>query len=188
MHCAKLYQALSNATQQEGLKSNRMVVFATIFANQVAFEMNQRLATESKQPLGPAAELPKHIAYRTMKAAFENVAKSPENPIQVSDVRDLRFMAQIFERQGKHEELFKLWDEAPATLKTILEVNHDDMLLLKNDILRKVRWLRYILKHTVMHPDSCRKEMKDNCKHPYFEAILKNRLVEKLMLINISTL
>jgi hypothetical protein len=55
----------------------------------------------------------------------------------MEDMRDLRFMAQIFSRQGAHEKLFEVWDKPPPALQGLMQGFSDDVYLMKMDILKK---------------------------------------------------
>jgi N-terminal acetyltransferase B complex non-catalytic subunit len=51
-------------------------------------------------------------------------------------MRDLRFMASIYQRQNRVAELFKLWDEPPEALQKVFDDHGTDILILRADIAR----------------------------------------------------
>jgi N-terminal acetyltransferase B complex non-catalytic subunit len=56
--------------------------------------------------------------------------------VRVSDMRDLRFMASIYQRQNRVAELFKLWAEPPESLRKVFKDHETDILILQADIAR----------------------------------------------------
>lgn len=59
-----------------------------------------------------------------------------DDPIAVKDIRDLRFMAQIYARQSQFKELFALWDNPPSRLEALLRTHKDDVVQMKTLMLR----------------------------------------------------
>ncbi|RMZ73963.1 cytoskeleton organization [Pyrenophora seminiperda CCB06] len=49
------------------------------------------------------------------------------DPLAFEDIRDLRFMAEIYARQNKCRELIDLWDRPPAPLQTLMATHQDDL-------------------------------------------------------------
>ena len=65
-----------------------------------------------------------------------------DDPIAVKDIRDLRFMAEIFRRQDRCAELFSLWDNPPTSLKKLMKTHRDDLISLKTRLLKQQNdWL-----------------------------------------------
>ena len=54
-----------------------------------------------------------------------------DEPTSIQDERDLRFMAQVFSRQGKGAELIDLWRNAPPALATKMEDRAVEFMQLK---------------------------------------------------------
>lgn len=59
-----------------------------------------------------------------------------KDQVQVQELRDLQFMAQIFARQARYVELFTLWDNPPERLETIMKTYHSDLNLLRVTLLK----------------------------------------------------
>ena len=59
------------------------------------------------------------------------------DPIAIEDIRDLRFMAEVYARQDKCKELFVLWDNPPDHLKDTMNTYRDDLINLKTKLLRR---------------------------------------------------
>ena len=53
----------------------------------------------------------------------------------VQNIRDLRFMWQVFSRQGKSTECMELWfmNEKPPAMRTLLEKHNDEVLQISFD-------------------------------------------------------
>jgi len=63
--------------QKEGLKTSKNIAFAAIFASQMSFEMQKKVADEKNQPLSPQAKIGGDLALARMKLVFQTAAKSP---------------------------------------------------------------------------------------------------------------
>ena len=57
--------------------------------------------------------------------------------IAIEDIRDLRFMGQIFARQGKCSERLELWRNPPAALEGLMKTHRDDLTGLKTILLKQ---------------------------------------------------
>ncbi|KAJ4370649.1 hypothetical protein N0V83_005170 [Neocucurbitaria cava] len=115
---------------KEGSPSKKLAHYAHILAVQLAAEQKEDPASNSSR----MCAIQFSLARKLMKQAYE---ASPDDPIAVKDIRDLRFMAEIFRRQGQHAELFSLWDNPPISLKKLLRTHRDDLMSLKTRILRE---------------------------------------------------
>jgi hypothetical protein len=63
--------------QKEGLKSCKNIAFASIFASQMSYEMQKKIADQSNQPLSDQAKIGRDLALARMKLVFQTAAKSP---------------------------------------------------------------------------------------------------------------
>jgi hypothetical protein len=59
------------------LKTSKNLTFAAIFASQMSFEMQKRLADQTNQPLSAQAKIGGDLALARMKLVFQTAAKSP---------------------------------------------------------------------------------------------------------------
>jgi N-terminal acetyltransferase B complex non-catalytic subunit len=64
------------------------------------------------------------LVRRLLKQAYEAAS---DDPIAFKDIRDLRFMGEIFARQGKCSELFEHWNRPPAALQDLLDKHQGDL-------------------------------------------------------------
>lgn len=55
----------------------------------------------------------------------------------IKDIRDLRFMAEIYARQNCCNELWDLWDNPPVHLQELMAKHKDDLTSLKTRFLRQ---------------------------------------------------
>ncbi|KAF2474751.1 uncharacterized protein BDR25DRAFT_111755 [Lindgomyces ingoldianus] len=104
---------------QENPQYKKRAAFALILANQLAYEKK----CASSEAISPAVEIQKRVAHQKMLQAFQNTTKSPNDPVRIQDSRDVRFMAQIFERQKLGLELTQLWSDAPDAIRNIMDAN-----------------------------------------------------------------
>ncbi|KAF2280833.1 uncharacterized protein EI97DRAFT_9361 [Westerdykella ornata] len=132
--------ALANC-QKEGFQKSKNVTFSLILASQLSYELQKRIADELQQPFTAQVNLMRDLALARVKLAFTNATKGDQTPVRVQNLKDLRFMAGIYERQSKLSELFELWDKATGPAKELLDNNSHDVLLLKVELLqRQQQW------------------------------------------------
>ncbi|KAH7132428.1 N-acetyltransferase B complex non catalytic subunit-domain-containing protein [Dendryphion nanum] len=131
-----VHEAIVQA-QLEGGLPKKQLVFTDILAMQMSHDVQKEVATRLEEPLDKKADITGKLALAKLKVAFNNAKKSPQDPVQIQELRDVQFMAQIFARHGQLKELFELWDTAAPTLKTILDKNHGDIVLLKAKLLQQ---------------------------------------------------
>lgn len=62
---------------------------------------------------------------------FDN---SQDETLRIRDMRDLRFMAEIYGRQGRSADLLKLWEQPPPALQEIMGKFSTDLTNLKVEI------------------------------------------------------
>jgi N-terminal acetyltransferase B complex non-catalytic subunit len=138
-----------------------LTYYTQIFAQQMSAEQKIR----TSQATGVAdrmAEIQLGVALKQMKDAFERpevASHTPDikfvdstdnhqtDPISVKDIRDLRFMAKIYARQGKCAELLRLWEAPPAHLQPIMEKHALDISLLTVDLLADAQQYELLEKH-----------------------------------------
>ncbi|ORY00002.1 N-acetyltransferase B complex non catalytic subunit-domain-containing protein [Clohesyomyces aquaticus] len=104
---------------QEGPTYRKRAVFSLILANQLSYERK----LEGRLAASPAVEIQKRVALNKMVLAFENTWKSPNDPVRVENMGDLRFMAQIFARQKLATEFATRINQAPESVQNILEAH-----------------------------------------------------------------
>ncbi|CAN9370096.1 unnamed protein product [Alternaria alternata] len=93
--------------------------FTQILAIQLAAEQQRGLPSGEMK-----SKLQSDLARRLMKQAYE---AAPDDPIAFKDIRDLRFMGEIFARQGKCNELLEHWDQPPAALQDLMTRHQGDL-------------------------------------------------------------
>ena len=93
--------------------------FTQILAIQLAAEQQRRLPSGEMK-----SKLQSDLARRLMKQAYEAAS---DDPIAFKDIRDLRFMGEIFARQGKCNELLEHWDQPPAALQDLMTRHQGDL-------------------------------------------------------------
>ncbi|KAF2109051.1 N-acetyltransferase B complex non catalytic subunit-domain-containing protein [Lophiotrema nucula] len=98
--------AIQQASQEKP-KNEKTVKFALILANQLAADKAEA-DLDPAQPPSITAKLQRTVAYSWLKKAWGNVSHAPKDPLRIEDMRDLRFMFKIFEKQGRIEELDQL--------------------------------------------------------------------------------
>ncbi|KAH8731426.1 hypothetical protein GQ44DRAFT_735904 [Phaeosphaeriaceae sp. PMI808] len=110
--------------------------FALIIATQISAEQKRAQAG----PQDRMAQLQADIALKLMKQAY--MAPS-DDLIAVKNIRDLRFMADIFNRQNRCHELIDLWENPPESVKDILHRHRQDLSSLITRLLRERKdWFR----------------------------------------------
>jgi N-terminal acetyltransferase B complex non-catalytic subunit len=93
--------------------------FTQILAVQLAAEQQLGL------PAGEVkSKLQFDLARRLLKQAYE---ADPDDPIAFKDIRDLRFMGEIFARQAKCNELLEHWSRPPAALQDLMNRHKGDL-------------------------------------------------------------
>ncbi|KAF1943638.1 hypothetical protein EJ02DRAFT_399997 [Clathrospora elynae] len=109
--------------------------YTQIVAIQLAAELQDISANDNGQKLQTQFD----VARLMMKRAYE---ASPDDPIAVKDIRDLRFMCEIFARQHKCNELWELLAYPPTTLRVLMRTHKDDLISLKTRLLLQQQdWL-----------------------------------------------
>ncbi|KAF2015993.1 hypothetical protein BU24DRAFT_422309 [Aaosphaeria arxii CBS 175.79] len=116
--------------------SKKQLAFTEILAYQLSMENAMETARRVNGPPDPQNNLRRELAYRRLLAAYRN-AGSEKEPVQIQNIRDLRFMAEIFYRQGRLAELLDLWNFPPPALKTLHDNNENDLDLLIAQLLGK---------------------------------------------------
>ncbi|KAL1793372.1 hypothetical protein ACET3X_008354 [Alternaria dauci] len=86
-----------------------------------------QLAAEQQRGL-PSGEMKRKLQFdlarRLMKQAYE---AAPDDPIAFKDIRDLRFMGEIFTRQAKCNELLEHWSRPPTALQDLMNRHQGDL-------------------------------------------------------------
>lgn len=131
-----------NKEKPAGIKKN--MYYLTILATELAAELNASVLAH------PSAPMQFVLAYRQLKQAYEkptvcnllknikrckNSNHAQDEAVAVRDIRDLRFMAEMFKRQGRLIELFELWDNPPPALKEVMSKHQSDLMSLKTRVL-----------------------------------------------------
>ncbi|KAF1845780.1 uncharacterized protein K460DRAFT_338347 [Cucurbitaria berberidis CBS 394.84] len=120
---------------KEGPPSKKIAHYTHILAVQLAAEQKN----DPSNPNAQMSQIQYGVARKLMKQAFE---ASSDDPIAVKDIRDLRFMADIFRWQDRCAELFALWDNPPARLRSLMKTHRDDLISLKTRfLLQQEDWL-----------------------------------------------
>ncbi|KAL5121989.1 methionyl-tRNA synthetase [Pleosporales sp. CAS-2024a] len=114
---------------KEGLTDKKQAHYTLIIATQLAAE--QRFIASGM--VDRMAQLQQDIALKLMKQSYE---ASSEEAIAVKDIRDLRFMGQIYGRQYRSRELRDLWDEPRKDLEIVMDRHRPDILAL----MEKLYW------------------------------------------------
>ncbi|KAL6706881.1 hypothetical protein ACN47E_005024 [Coniothyrium glycines] len=94
-------------------------------------------ALQKRQLLGGTdkmSDITLDVTRKQMKAAFE---AKPDDSIAIKDIRDLRFMADVYAKQDRCNELFALWDNPPNHLEQLMRTHRDDISSLKTRLLRQ---------------------------------------------------
>ncbi|KAI4918402.1 hypothetical protein J4E90_002786 [Alternaria incomplexa] len=96
-----------------------------------------QLAAEQQRGL-PQGEMKSKLQFdlarRLLKQAYE---AAPDDPIAFKDIRDLRFMGEIFARQAKCSELFEHWNHPPAALQDLMTKHRGDLWGMKIRLARQ---------------------------------------------------
>ncbi|XPT02151.1 hypothetical protein M3J09_011273 [Ascochyta lentis] len=127
----------------EGASSDKLTYYTQIFAQQMSAEQKIR-ASQVTGVADRMAEIQLGVALKQMKDAYE---RPESDPISVKDIRDLRFMAKIYARQGKWAELMELWKAPPAHLQPIMKKHALDISLLTVDVLANTQQHEQLEKH-----------------------------------------
>ncbi|KAF2657307.1 hypothetical protein K491DRAFT_714526 [Lophiostoma macrostomum CBS 122681] len=137
--------------RQDGYKSNKRVVFAQIFANQMLYETYVEMSRREKRDMNFVEKLPRELAFKPLQTAFSGQTGNLGDPGHVQDMRDLKLMADIFSRQDRLSELHRLWFSAdiPQNMIELCSKYRRDMYMLYLSLRRvsaSVDWsgLRYI--------------------------------------------
>ncbi|KAG9196320.1 hypothetical protein G6011_01441 [Alternaria panax] len=93
--------------------------FTQILAIQLAAEQQRGLPSGEMK-----CKLQFDLARRLLKQAYE---AAPDDPIAFEDIRDLRFMGEIFARQAKCNELLEYWSHPPAALQDLMNRHQSDL-------------------------------------------------------------
>ncbi|KAF2740443.1 hypothetical protein EJ04DRAFT_572274 [Polyplosphaeria fusca] len=125
--------ALQQANQERPT-NKKTLYFSLILAYQLAGEQTERTADPSKP--AQQAKIQLGMAYNMMKKAYTNAVKSSDDIAQVHDMRDLRFMGQIFKRQRRAEELISLWKDMPPSIRVIYHPNATEIHAIQIDTLK----------------------------------------------------
>ncbi|KAF3034462.1 hypothetical protein E8E11_003903 [Didymella keratinophila] len=127
----------------EAASTDKISYYTQIFAQQMSAEQKIQ-AGKAAGVADRMAEIQLAVALKQMKDAYE---RPESDPISVKDIRDLRFMAKIYARQGKFTQLLELWKAPPAHLAPILEKHALDISLLTVDILSSAQQYELLEKH-----------------------------------------
>ncbi|EUC41961.1 hypothetical protein COCMIDRAFT_104795 [Bipolaris oryzae ATCC 44560] len=103
--------------------------FIQILATQLAAEQQLQIPGASLK-----SKVQFELARRLLKQSYE---ASPDEPIACKDIRDLRFMGEIFARQRKCDELIELWNNPPATLKDLMTTHQADLQIMRIRLSRE---------------------------------------------------
>ncbi|KAF2033776.1 hypothetical protein EK21DRAFT_57934 [Setomelanomma holmii] len=107
--------------------------YALILITQLAAE--QKFASQGKDDR--MAQLQSDIALKFTKQSY---SANQNDPIAVKDIRDFRFLAEIFKRQNRVRELQQLWSEPPnkALEQIVLHQHRDDLNSVMTNVLREL--------------------------------------------------
>ncbi|KAF2499190.1 hypothetical protein BU16DRAFT_523693 [Lophium mytilinum] len=118
--------------------SNAKPFFTYIVASQ--------LSAEKEKSLGNAtgAMIASSVAYKFLKAAWDNVESKPGAVDRITDTRQLRLMYQIFQRQNRGKEFLELLEKAPPGIQAILSANHLEVLKWRLDTTKEEKLWRQL--------------------------------------------
>ncbi|KAH9860569.1 hypothetical protein J1614_011900 [Plenodomus biglobosus] len=115
---------------KEGLVDKKQIYYIRILVTHLAAEQKRDRLHKDDQ----MTQIQFKVARGQMKQAFQ---ASPDDPIAVKDIRDLRFMAEIYARQGQCSELLELWTAAPPSLSAVMRTYHDELMNLLARLLKR---------------------------------------------------
>ncbi|KAF1998096.1 hypothetical protein P154DRAFT_524402 [Amniculicola lignicola CBS 123094] len=115
---------------QQGLHLKKKSTFTQILARQQAYEEECRAQGSRIDAL---TSMDSRVAYSMMFMAWKNGAENPTDPVQLQDMRDLRFMAQIFARQHRSSELLNRWENVATIQAKILDDHRSEAIYLLLD-------------------------------------------------------
>ncbi|OSS55187.1 hypothetical protein B5807_01505 [Epicoccum nigrum] len=146
----------------EAGSSDKSTYYTQIFAQQMSAEQKIKtsLATGVEERM---AAIQLGVALKQMKDAYE---RPESDAISVKDIRDLRFMAKIYARQGKCAELLELWKAPPAHLEPIMEKHALDISLLTVDMLASAKQYELLEKKIVGLIDVATTALSENDPEP----------------------
>ncbi|CAI6341606.1 unnamed protein product [Periconia digitata] len=121
---------------KEGPKSKKTVYYTSILSNQLAAERKIEASKKSGKA-DPSSQIQLMIALKQMKEAFDNSPKPTDETLRVKDMRDLRFMAQIYSRQNRSAELEQLWSTPSSHMNDLRYKYEADIRLLLIESIRK---------------------------------------------------
>ncbi|KAF2134224.1 hypothetical protein P153DRAFT_307215 [Dothidotthia symphoricarpi CBS 119687] len=153
-----------NKEKPSGIK--KLMYFLNILATQLAAEMNVS-GTGTAQT---NASMQLMLAHRQLKQAYE---KPIDEAIAIKDIRDLRFMAEIFKRQGRCTELFALWGNPPDGLKEVMSKHHNDLMSLKTRILSEEEKWDLLKDHCIAYIEQSMSQV-DNESERTWELCARN--------------
>jgi len=82
-----------------------------------------------------------------------------DDPIALKDIRDLRFMARIYIRQQRCEELCRLWDAPPKSLEGLFRRHHDDLVDIRIRGLREAGPWQLLENHCIATIEETRSKL-----------------------------
>jgi N-terminal acetyltransferase B complex non-catalytic subunit len=124
--------------RQDGYKSNKRVAFALVLANQLTYEAYTELAQRQHRDITRAEKLQGDLALRQMQTAFSGPTSTQGDLIRVQDMRDLKFMGDIFVRHDRLSELWRLWDSgnAPQAMVDLMSKNYEDLITIRLSLVK----------------------------------------------------
>lgn len=125
--------------QKEGISDKRQIHYTRILAVHLAAEQKNGLCKDDQMT---------QILFKVARGQMRQAFLAPKgDPIAMNNIRDLRFMAEIYARQGQSTELLELWEDAPKHLAALMSTHHDDLMNLKARIFSRALEWKQIEKH-----------------------------------------
>ncbi|KAF2710504.1 hypothetical protein K504DRAFT_490616 [Pleomassaria siparia CBS 279.74] len=124
-----------------GSAKSKTIEFTVILANAMAFQ-RETYGIHSGTITGlniDIISIKKKMALELMKSAFR-ASTSPDNPVKVETIRDMRFMARIFRQLDSHFELMDLWTSLSSlVLQEKLSQNYVEINLLFFELMEDMQ-------------------------------------------------
>ncbi|KAF2877832.1 N-acetyltransferase B complex non catalytic subunit-domain-containing protein [Massariosphaeria phaeospora] len=141
--CWEDVRIATTEASKEGPINKKTVFFALILANHLAAEQNSAFASSGDRDITVMVQ--KKFATEKLKQAFGITSSATTaSTVHVENMRDLRFMAQIFQRQQHTTELMDIWQGPNFATPGWLWVKHtEDVHETLVEVLRRDRlWVR----------------------------------------------
>ncbi|KAF2854675.1 hypothetical protein T440DRAFT_551750 [Plenodomus tracheiphilus IPT5] len=154
--------------QKEGLSDKKQIHYIRILVTHLAAQQKRDRLKKDDQ----MTQIQFKVARGQLKQAFQ---ASPDDPIAIKDIRDLRFMAEIYARQGHCSELIELWKAPPQSLVGIMRTYHDELMDLIARLLKRGNYWELLEAHCLEVIGEVSARLKDTGDTKEFQDFCASR-------------